>query len=105
MNDVRRREGAAGLGLRSTKRPSGNERDDYELQSDQGPRGRADDYVEVLPSVESGHEGPTSLAPRTRRYCSSLTFSIELTTLPSSGSTLAMSLIARASATPCLCFT
>src|SRR2546425_700642 len=65
MNDVRRREGAAGLRLRSAKRPSSNERNDDELQSDQGPRGRADDHVEVFPSVEGAHEGSTSLVPRT----------------------------------------
>src|SRR2546427_7798795 len=104
MNDVRRREGAAGLRLRSAKRPSSNERNDDELQSDQGPRGRADDHVEVFPSVEGAHEGSTSLAPRARRYCSSLTFFIQLTALPSSASWMAMCVIGLVGVAPCQCF-
>src|SRR3989442_458046 len=104
MTDRGGREGAAGLRLRWANRPSGNERNDDELQSDQSPRGRADDHVEVFPSVEGAHVGLTSLGPRTRRYRSSLTSSIQLTTLPSSASWMAMCVIGRVGVAPCQCF-
>src|SRR2546426_398437 len=85
-------------------RPCGNERDDDELQSDQGAGRRANDDVEIFPSVEGGQERSTSLASRTRLYCSSLTSSIQLTTLPSSASWMAMCVIALVGVAPCQCF-
>src|SRR2546425_4779690 len=104
MNDARCRESAAGLRGLSGEGPSGNERNDDELQSDQGAGRRADDDVEVLPSLDSCHVPSTSLAPGTRLYCSSLTFSIQLTTLPSSSSWMAMCVIALFGVAPCQCF-
>src|SRR5437867_12018375 len=104
MNDARRCEGASGLRGTSGDRPCGDERDDDELQSDQGAGRRADNDVEVFPSVEGGHERSTSFAPLTPRYCSSLTFSIQLTTLPSSASWMAMCVTALVGVAPCQCF-
>src|SRR6266581_7479050 len=55
MNDARRRKGAAGLRVTWCDRHVGNERNDDELQSDQGASRRSDAYVEVFPSVECCH--------------------------------------------------
>src|SRR2546427_12465234 len=104
MNDARCRESAAGLRGLSGEGPSGNQRDDDELQSDQGAGRRADNDVEVFPSVKGGHERSTSLAPGIRLYGSSLTSSIQLTTLPSSCSWIAMCVIALSGVAPCQCF-
>src|SRR5438128_9376055 len=46
----------------------------------------------------------TSFAHRIPRYCSSLTFSIQSTVLPSSCSTMAMCVIAVLEVAPCQCF-
>src|SRR3989441_4779934 len=104
VNDAWGCERAPGLRLPSAERLGGNEGNDDELQSDQGAGRRADDDVEVLPSLDSCHVPSTSLAPGTRLYCSSLTFSIQLTTLPSSSSWMAMCVIALFGVAPCQCF-
>src|SRR5256885_14099720 len=104
MDDARRRKGAAGSCVSSGDRIRGNERDDDELQSDQGAGGRTDDHVEVFPSRGYGHDRLASFARGNRRYFSSLTCSIQWTTLPSSSSWVAMCVISLSGVAPCPCF-
>src|SRR2546423_13628924 len=96
MDDARRRKGAAGSCVSSGDRIRGNERDDDELQSDQGAGGRTDDHVEVFPSGGYGHDRLASFARGNRRYCSSLTCSIPWTTLAAGSFLMAMWVISRA---------
>src|SRR5437870_2418045 len=102
MNDCRRSKRAAGLRRTVSDGHVGDERYDDELQSDQGAGSRSHDYVEVLPPGKFCHvitwsslDNPdtTRLGPHSQsrwcllrqpRYCSSLTLSIQSTTLPSS---------------------
>src|SRR5256884_3836791 len=104
MNDARRRERAADSRVTSDVRVPCNERDDDELQSDQGAGGRTDDHVEVFPSGGYGHDRLASFARGNRRYFSSLTCSIQWTTLPSSSSWMAMCVISLSGMAPCQCF-
>jgi hypothetical protein len=55
MNLGRAAEPSAGLG-RACRWPLGNQREDNELQSDQGSGGRPDDDVEAVPLGEFGHD-------------------------------------------------
>src|SRR2546422_8395475 len=55
MNDAGRRKSAAGLRVTTGRRHVGNEGHHDELQSDQAAGRRADDYIEVFPSVECRH--------------------------------------------------
>ena len=49
VDDGRSRKGMAGLRRTCSHGPAGNERQDDELQSNQGARRGPDDYVEILP--------------------------------------------------------
>src|SRR2546427_12881221 len=101
MDDARRRKGAPGSCVSSGDRIRGNERDDDELQSDQGAGGRTDDHVEVFPSRGYGHDRLSSFARGNRRYCSALTCSIQWTSVPSGSSWFAMGVISLARVGPC----
>src|SRR6266513_1253457 len=60
VNDRRCREGGAGL-RRSQRRPLGNERQDDELQTDQGTCSRTDDDVKAIPFGELRHVFSSSM--------------------------------------------
>src|SRR5205085_6513676 len=65
MNDRRRREGFARLCRTLSEGHVSDEGDHDELQSNQRACGRADNYVEVLPSRQCGHLHHASPIPRT----------------------------------------
>src|SRR5207245_7852358 len=86
VNDRRRREGGAGV-RRSQRRPLGDERQNDELQTDQGTCSRTDDHVKAIPFGELRHVftssscGPFLLAEpleTIRQFRTSLAFVTEL---------------------------
>src|SRR4051812_6161264 len=104
MNDGRCGEGGPGLLLVAHGRQFTDERHHNELQADERTRRRSDDHVEILPSREWCHVGRILLTENHFRYCSSVTCSIQSTTLPSFFSWTAMCVIAVVGVAPCQCF-
>src|SRR5438270_594491 len=100
MNNVRGGKRCSGLGRAACHGHGGNKGQHHKLQSNQRPRGRSDDYVEIFPLGKSCHGWKLSQA----LYCSSLTCSIQSTTLPSFFSWMAMCVMAVVGAAPCQCF-